>query len=222
MVLKKTLQKIVTEYFDDISDGQWQLLLSVTSFTIIPSVVFVFIELFRDSDDDGSIQSKTKLEIIIEGVCFLVLTLMWIPTVIIATTPGGAASLIGNAYFFTWLLVVFLFEGIVWFIHDVRQEQHNALEQYAVTYRKRQQKILQRTLAIQRRQQQLDQTTDDDNHNNNNSNSNSRNDIVGTSNNRFTTNQNLEFNDDPNFLRPYTDMGVVQQRDDRLHSHEYY
>jgi hypothetical protein len=142
------------EFFNNISEGQWQLLMVVTSFTFIPSTLFVLIELFRDSNPDGTIQSKSKVEVAIEGVCFLVITLMWIPTVMIATTPGGAASLIGNAYFTTWILVVFVFEGVVWFIHDVRKEQHQALRKKEEEYRRRQQRVLEQTRAIQANYQQ--------------------------------------------------------------------
>jgi len=64
-------------------------------------VAFVAIELFRDTNDDGSTQEKTKLENVVEGVVFLLLVLAWIPTVGAVTTPNGAASLIGNCYFFS-------------------------------------------------------------------------------------------------------------------------
>jgi hypothetical protein len=136
-------------YFNSISKGQWQLLFCVTSFTFIPSTLFVLAELFRDSNAEGKIESKSKAETIVEGICFLVITLMWIPTVMIATTPGGAASLIGNAYFFTWLLVVVVFEGVVWYIHDIRKEQHQSLRLKEAEYRKRQQRVLDQTLALQ-------------------------------------------------------------------------
>jgi hypothetical protein len=120
----------------------------VTSFTFIPATLFVLVELFRDSNADGTIQSKSKAENLLEGICFLAITLMWIPTVMIATTPGGAASLIGNAYFFTWLLVVFVFEGDVWYIHDVRNHQHQALLQKEAEYRRHQQRVLEETNAM--------------------------------------------------------------------------
>jgi hypothetical protein len=73
-------------------------------FTIIPAVAFVAIELFRDTKADGGTQEKTKVENIVEGVIFLLLVLAWIPTVGAVTTPNGAASLIGNTYFFSKLL----------------------------------------------------------------------------------------------------------------------
>ena len=59
------------------------------------------IELFRDTNADGSTQEKSKVENVVEGVIFLLLVLAWIPTVGTVTTPNGAASMIGNAYFFS-------------------------------------------------------------------------------------------------------------------------
>lgn len=138
-----------TEHFDNVALGQWQVLMTVISFTFIPSTIFVLAELFRDINSDGSIQAKSKAETIVEGICFLTITLMWIPTVMIATTSGGAASLIGNAYFFTWILVVIVFEGVVWFIHDLRKEQHQALRKKEAEYRNRQRKVLEQALALQ-------------------------------------------------------------------------
>lgn len=156
---------LTSAYFANIPTGQWQLLMIVTSFTFIPATIFVLIELFRDSNADGTIQSKSKVENVIEGVCFLAITLMWIPTVMIATPPGGAASLIGNAYFFTWMLVVFVFEGVVWYIHDIRNEQHQELLKKEAEYRSHQRKILDETNVIiqnQRRQQTTNSSHDTD------------------------------------------------------------
>lgn len=91
--------------------GQWQWLVTLIVFTFAPAILFVLIELFRDIKPDGTNAEKPKLENYIEGAIFLLLSLAWIPSVGVATTPGGMASLIGNAFFFTWILVVFVFEG---------------------------------------------------------------------------------------------------------------
>lgn len=99
---------------------------------------------------DGSSQPKGYAENVIEGICFFSLVLMWIPTVLIATTPGGPASLVGNAYFFTWLLVIFVFEGLFWYIHDVRRDLHRALKEKDEEYRMRQKRIVEETKRIQR------------------------------------------------------------------------
>jgi hypothetical protein len=124
---------------------------SIAALTFAPAALFVLIELFRETKEDGKNQTKSVGETIFEGVCFVLLVLAWIPTVIIATTPGGAASLIGNAYFFTWILVIFVVEGSVWFIHDVRKEQHRMLREKEEEYLKRQRKVLEQTRSIQRR-----------------------------------------------------------------------
>lgn len=104
-------------------------------------------ELFRDVTADGR-SEKPSVENIAEGIVFAILCVAWVPTVIIATTPGGAASLTGNAYFFTWLLVVFLFEGLVWWIHDYRLEIHHELKKKAMEYKQRQKEVLETTMKL--------------------------------------------------------------------------
>jgi hypothetical protein len=121
----------------------------VTVFTIVPSIAFVLAELFRETKADGSSTAKSWTENTVEGCCFLILVLAWIPTVLVATTPGGAASLVGNAYFFTWILAIFVFEGLIWFIHDKRRETHQALKEIEKEYFRRQRKVLEQAQKIQ-------------------------------------------------------------------------
>lgn len=109
------------------------------------------IEIFRGTKADGSIQPKGRVEKTIEGVLLMVLVLAWIPAVMLATTPGGPASLIGNAYFFTWLTVILIFEAMFWFIHDVRQDLFKALQEKEEEYRQQQQKVLDHTNKIRDR-----------------------------------------------------------------------
>jgi hypothetical protein len=121
----------------------------VTVFTIVPSIAFVLAELFRETKADGSSTAKSWTETTLEGCCFLILVLAWIPTVLVATTPGGAASLVGNAYFFTWMLAIFVFEGLIWFIHDKRRETHQVLKEKEKEYHRRQRKVLEQAQKIQ-------------------------------------------------------------------------
>lgn len=123
--------------------------MTVTAFTIAPSIFFVLVELFRETKADGSNADKSSNEVIAEGICFLALAAAWIPTVMVATTPRGAASLIGNAYFTTWLLTIFVLEGLIWFIHDKRKETHRALKQKEAEYKRQQRKVLEKARAIQ-------------------------------------------------------------------------
>jgi hypothetical protein len=97
--------------FQQVPKSQWEWLITAAIFTFFPALAFVLMELFRNVTADGR-SIKPHVENIAEGIVLVTLCVAWIPTVIVATTPGGAASLAGNAYFFTWLLVVFLFEGI--------------------------------------------------------------------------------------------------------------
>jgi hypothetical protein len=139
------------EHFNAIGHGEWQWLIIVAVFTIFPSLLFVLIELFRETKADGSSTAKSNTEVFIEGICFLTLVLAWIPTVMVATTPKGAASLIGNAYFFTWFMTIVVFEGFIWFIHDKRKETHYALKEKEEEYHQRQRDVLEQTKAIQRK-----------------------------------------------------------------------
>jgi hypothetical protein len=131
------------------NEGLWLWLVTLAALTFSASTVFVLIEIFRETKADGGIQAKGSCESTVEGVCFFFLVLAWIPSVMVATTPGGPASLIGNAYFFTWLLVIFVFEGMVWYIHDMRQALHRALEEKEDEYKARQKQIVEETKRIQ-------------------------------------------------------------------------
>lgn len=72
----------------------------------------------------------------------------------IATTPRGAASLIGNAYFCTWINTIAVCEGLVWYIHDKRRETQEMLLRKRQAYLRRQERILEETLKIQHRCEQ--------------------------------------------------------------------
>jgi hypothetical protein len=125
--------------------------MTVSVCTFCPAVFFVAVELFRETKADGSIAIKSNLEALIEGFWFVGLTFAWIATVMIATTPRGAASLIGNSYFFTWTMVVFVFEGFIWYIHDRRKATYQALKEKQDEYRQRQEHVLQQAVEIQRK-----------------------------------------------------------------------
>jgi hypothetical protein len=143
----------VEQVFNSVPEGQWQWLIIIATFTVVPAVVFVLIELFRETKADGSNEEKGQVENILEGFFLLILVMAWIPTTMVATTPGGAASLIGNAYFFTWLLVIFILEAFVWFVHDQRKGLHLALKEKANEYHEKQREVLHTTRDLQRRQE---------------------------------------------------------------------
>jgi hypothetical protein len=128
------------------SIGIWYWLIIIATFTLLSSVGFVIMEIFRATKDEKTRQQSGVNAI--EGSCFIFLAMAWIPTVMVATTPGGPASLIGNAYFSTWFLVIFVFEGLVWFIHDMRQRIHRSLKEKQAEYRTKQQQILEETKKI--------------------------------------------------------------------------
>ena len=136
--------------YEDIPRAQYQWLLFVAAFTLLPSSVFIFVEIFRESQD----QVKGNLETILEGFCLMLLCMGWIPSVIVATTPGGFAASVGNAYFFTWLTTVFGMETFLWFIHDFRGTVHAALQVKEQEYRQHQLQILEQTRVLQERREQ--------------------------------------------------------------------
>lgn len=103
---------------------------------------------------DKSIGGKGKFETIVEGFILSVLVLTWIPTVVIATSPGGAASLVGNAYFFTWATSVFVIETFIWFVHDLRQNVHLILKGKENEYKWKQFQVLDQSREMLKIQQQ--------------------------------------------------------------------
>jgi hypothetical protein len=139
------------EHFNGVGEGQWQWLMIVSVCTFCPAVFFVLVELFRETKADGSIAIKSNFEALIEGIWLGILTIAWIATVMIATTPRGAASLIGNSYFFTWVMSIFVFEGFLWYIHDQRKATYQALKEKQDEYHQRQVQVLQQAKEIQRK-----------------------------------------------------------------------
>ena len=81
---------------------QWQLIVGLLVLTIVPAIAFVVVEIFRQTNADGTNMEKSRVENICEGLVLLALILCWIPSIIWVTVPKGAASLIGNTYFFSW------------------------------------------------------------------------------------------------------------------------
>ena len=106
-------------------------------------------EIARKTKPDGSTGDKFRPEIIAEGVILFILIVAWIPTIMLATTSGGAASQVGNAYFFSWILVVFIAETSVWFVHDLRSDMHASLRRRTEEYHQQQAQVLAQTRAIQ-------------------------------------------------------------------------
>ena len=164
--------------YEDIPKAQYQLILFVAAITLVPSAVFIIIEILRRSEDNNDHQEevvrvtprvplqspanglmavsretshghrepqKKSAEIILEGFCLLCLSVMWILSVIVVTTPGGFANQIGNAYFGTWATTFFVLETFLWFIHDWRASVFKALQEKEAEYRRHQAEVLEDT-----------------------------------------------------------------------------
>lgn len=147
--LDRETEQFVYTMLNDVPEGHWQWLVSLTVFTLAPAIGFVLMELFRDIDEHGRNEEKSKVENIAEGIILGALVAAWIPSVGIATTPGGPASLVGNAYFATYSVILFTFEALVWWVHDYRLEVHQGLRDKAAEYKQRQAEILAQTKEIQ-------------------------------------------------------------------------
>lgn len=136
--------------FEDVPAIQWRLIVALLVLTILPAAIFVFAEIFRETKPDGSNQDKSESENLAEGFSLLALVLCWIPSIMWVTIPKGAASLIGNAYFSSWLLVIFIAETGVWFVHDLRERIHQSLEQKQLEYREKQLQVLEKAQFLKK------------------------------------------------------------------------
>jgi hypothetical protein len=96
----------------------------------------------RESSDDV----KGSLETVAEAFCLSLLTLGWVPSVIVVTTPGGFASQLGNAYFWTWGTTIFVMETFLWFIHDYRGNVQRAILEKENEYKEHKAKVLKESL----------------------------------------------------------------------------
>lgn len=188
----------LANFYEPIPRSQYQWLIFVAAFTLLPSAIFIIVEILRgaeeeslqqqtttsrtsnvtanntklDAESNNSIvigqQSKSRQpqkksgEIILEGFCLLCLALSWIPSVIAATIPGGFASPVGNAYFFTWATTAFVLETCLWFIHDWRKSVHKALEEKELEYHRHQQEVLEMTMHKIHEEEQRTPIEDDD------------------------------------------------------------
>jgi hypothetical protein len=142
---RKVDSKFIKAEYAIIPQEQWEWLMFVTAFTLIPSMTFFGVEIFRETKPGEDKNTKPEWETITEGVILLILLLFWIPSVIVATTPGGAASLVGNAYFFVWATTIFVVDTSVWWIHDWRRKVLTSLQEQEKEYRKIQFEVIQRS-----------------------------------------------------------------------------
>lgn len=139
-------------YIEAVPTGQWQFVITLSVFTIVASAAWVVVEIFRGTTPEGLLARKQRWEVIAEGLSILVLLVLWIPSIMLVTTSGGLAHLVGNAYFFSWLVVIFLAETAVWFVHDLREMMHQSLQDKERAYREHQRAVLAKQQAFQRQQ----------------------------------------------------------------------
>ena len=133
------------KYYEIVQDSQWNWMFFATAFTIAPAGGFILAEITREINAGEDKNTKPEWENIFEGVLLLLLFVIWIPSVIIATTPGGLASLVGNAYFFIWGTTAFVVDTCVWWIHDWRRRVLTIIQEQEEKYRNIQKDVLERS-----------------------------------------------------------------------------
>jgi len=127
---------------DDNKSYQWGLLFYTIPVTIVPAIFFILVELFRPASTK---RQKPDWETIMEGIILVILVVSWIPTVIVATTPGGIASDVGNCYFFLWSTAVFVMDTSIWWINDRRKRALLLLYKEQLKYHTIQQRVLEQS-----------------------------------------------------------------------------
>ena len=136
----KLPERLQLEYIS-VTQYEWSWLLFVPAVTIPISAAFFLIEIFRVTQSDGQ-NLKSDRENFVEGLCITLLALFWTPTLFIATTPGGAADQVGNAYFFIWLSSIVVTETFLWWVRDWRMAVHNVMRMQKEEYKRAQEKVL--------------------------------------------------------------------------------
>lgn len=132
----KSIQSIeayshIAEKYANISTSDWAWLIFTCSISFTTALGFSIVELFRRSESVGI---KGECESKFEGICLALLVIIWVPSVVIATTDGGTASDFGNTYFFTWGSAIFVIQTFITWLHDWRSDVHEATRQLRLEY----------------------------------------------------------------------------------------
>ena len=133
----------IFEKYDNIFIGQWIWILFVCCCTVVIALGFSIVELFRRSNSgsgsgssggDNRIGIKNTCESQLEGICLAILVIIWLPTIVIATTDNGIASDFGNTYFFTWTSAIVVIRTFNTWLQDWRKDVHDARRQLRLEY----------------------------------------------------------------------------------------
>lgn len=150
--------------YTDVKQAEWTLLFFVTCLTFMTSLVWCLAEIFRENVTNVD-NVKSDVEFFVEQVIIHCIALLWIVTVCISTMPGGAASLLGNLYFTTWLTLFAVIGTLLWAVKDWRgmingriKEKQDEYEYIKTALRKREEDRRAR-LAEQRGKDKIGATT---------------------------------------------------------------
>lgn len=125
--------------YDRIKRGEWSFLFFTCIASIGASIGFSLVELFRREDRYVN-NIKSDFEFHAEGICLAMLVMLWIPSVVYATTDG-ASSEIGNSYFCTWASVVVVVQTFINWVQDWRRGVHKLVISQYQEYKQSQREV---------------------------------------------------------------------------------
>ena len=123
--------------YENVRDAQWPWLLFTCTISFIIALGFSLIELFRREEIHLE-NTKSTCESVMEGLCLVLLVMIWVPSVAISTSENGISSSVGNSYFFTWGSTVVVIQTCISWLQDWRRGVHEEILRQAREYKESQ------------------------------------------------------------------------------------
>ena len=133
---KPETQHLFSKY-ENVNDAQWPWLLFACIFSFLIALGFSLIELFRREEIHLE-NTKSTCESVMEGLCLVLLVMIWVPSVAISTSENGISSSVGNSYFFTWGSTVLVIQTCISWLQDWRRGVHEEILRQAREYKESQ------------------------------------------------------------------------------------
>ncbi len=134
----------LTEKYNNIQTAQWIFLIFTCGLSLTMAFGWGLAELFRREEYNSTntivlrrVNFKSTFELSLEGICLLILVLLWVPLVVIATTDG-CCSEVGNSYYLTWASAYTLIQTFITWLQDWRKGVHELLLRQDREYREAQ------------------------------------------------------------------------------------
>lgn len=122
------------EKYNDVNNAQWSWLLFACTISFIIAIGFSLVELFRREEIHLE-NTKSTCESVFEGICLVLLVIIWVPTVAVSTSENGISSSVGNSYFFTWGCAVLVIQTCISWLQDWRKSVHAEILRQAREYK---------------------------------------------------------------------------------------